>query len=132
VLKAKKFGIAFFGWMFFVTWASLSTFPDDGTPDIDIPHFDKLVHFCFYFGAAVLGTLFVRESFHKRAPLMQTLMYVILGAVAFGILIEVLQYNFTANREGDFYDALANTFGAIIGAWAMKLLFSDKRGLKWR
>lgn len=117
--------------MIFVTWSSLSSFPDDDMPNFDIPHFDKFVHFCFYFGAAVLGTFFVRETWHAKSSLAKTLVYVVLGAVAFGIGIEILQFTFTADREGDFYDALANTCGAITGAGAMKFLFSDKRGLKW-
>lgn len=132
VLKARKFSIAFLGWMIFVTWASLSTFSQDDTPKIDIPHFDKVVHFCFYFGAAVLGTLFARETWCGRSPLHKTLVYVVFGAAAFGILIELLQYNFTTDRQGDIFDALANTCGAMAGALGMKLLFSNKRGLNWK
>ncbi len=118
--------------MAFVTWASLSTFPDDGTPNIDIPNFDKVVHFCFYFGAAVLGTLFIRESFLGEFPLARTLIFVTLGAIIFGILIEVLQHSFTLDRQGDPFDALANSCGAILGALAMKWLFSRPKGLKWK
>lgn len=132
MLKARKFSIAFFAWMIFVTWASLSSFPDDDMPNINIPNFDKLVHFCFYFGAAVLGTLFAWETWHTKSPLVKTLVYIVLGAVAFGIGIEVLQYTLTTDRDGDFFDALANTCGAIAGAVAMKFLFSDKKGLKWK
>ncbi len=132
VLKTRKYAIAFFVWMAFVTWASLSTFPEDDTPDIDIPHFDKAVHFCFYFGAAVLGTLFIRETTHGKSPRIKTLIVAAVGAIFFGILIEVLQYSFTLNRQGDPLDALANSFGAIIGALAMNWLFSRPKGLKWK
>ncbi|MGB7394973.1 MAG: VanZ family protein [Pricia sp.] len=132
MLRTRKFTIAFFGWMTFVTWASLSSFPDDGTPTIDIPHFDKFVHFCFYLGAAVLGALFVREIARGRFPLVKTLILVVLGAIMFGIIIEVLQYTFTVDRMGDSMDALANSLGAIFGGSVTKWLFSWRNGLKWK
>jgi VanZ family protein len=118
--------------MAFVTWASLATFPDDGTPGIDIPHFDKVVHFCFYLGAVVLGTFFMREVSQGRAPLARTLVYVVVGAIVYGIVIEVVQYTFTLDRQGDSWDALANSLGALFGAMAMKWLFSRRSRLKWK
>ena len=132
MLNARKFSIAFFGWMIFVTWASLCTFPEDEASSINIPNFDKLVHFSFYFGAAVLGTLFVRKAWTGRPPLTKTLSYVVIGAAIFGIIIEFMQFYFTTDRHGDVLDALANTCGAIAGAATMKALFSNKRGLKWK
>jgi len=118
--------------MIFVAWASLSTFADEDTPGFDIPNLDKLVHFCFYFGAAVLGTFFIRERFQNSFSLPKALMYSVLIAVSFGVLMEILQYNFTSDRQGDIFDALANTCGAIAGAAVMKFFFSNKRGLKWK
>ena len=132
MLKRRKFAFAFFGWMAFVSWASLSTFPDDSTPGINIPHFDKVVHFGFYFGAAVLGTFFIRETSLGKFPLVKTLMLVALGTIIFGIIIEVLQYSFTLDRQGDLYDALANSCGAILGVLVMNRLFSRSKGLKWK
>ncbi len=118
--------------MALITWASLSTFSDDDTPDINIPHFDKVVHFSFYFGAAVLGTLFVRETMRDKPALAKTLVYVVSGAIIYGIIIELLQYTLTDDRQGDIFDALANSCGAIIGVLAMKWLFSKPKGLKWK
>lgn len=118
--------------MLFVAWASLSTFSKDDTPDFDIPNMDKLVHFCFYFGAAILGTFFIRERFQKTFSLAKALVYAVVMAVSFGILMEILQHNFTSDRQGDIFDALANTCGAIVGAVAIKCYFSNKRGLKWK
>ncbi len=132
MLKTRKYAIAFFVWMALVTWASLSTFSEDDTPDIDIPHFDKAVHFCFYFGAAVLGTFFIRETTHGILPRIKTLIIAAMGAIFFGILIEVLQYSFTLDRQGDSLDALANSCGAITGALAMNWIFSKSKGLKWK
>lgn len=118
--------------MVFVTYSSLATFPETGTPRIDIPHFDKLVHFVFYFIAAILATFFVRESTNGNFPFFRTLWLVAFGAIVFGIIIEVLQYTLTVDREGDLLDALANGLGAVFGTWAMKSFFSGKRRLKWK
>lgn len=117
--------------MIFVTWASFATFEDSDKPDIEIPHFDKFVHFCFYFGMAVLGTLFVYETVRKGIPLVKTLVVVTVFAIGFGILIEILQHNFTLQRQGDPMDAIANSCGAIVGSFAMKWLFSSGSRLKW-
>lgn len=52
--------------------------------------------------------------------------------VVYGIIIEVLQYTMTENREGDFLDAMANALGGFCGAIATKWYFSTQRGLKWK
>ncbi|HET8737058.1 MAG TPA: VanZ family protein [Pricia sp.] len=131
MLTTRKFSLLFFVWMVFVTWASLATFPDEGTPGIDIPHFDKVVHFCFYFVAAVLGALSVREIARGRTPITKTLVFVAFGVIVFGIIIEGLQYGYTTERQGDPYDIAANSLGAFGGAMALKWLFSGGSRLKW-
>ena len=40
---------------------------------------------------------------------------IVLFAVFYGIVIEVLQNLLTKNRQADFYDAVANTLGAVVG-----------------
>lgn len=132
VLKHRKFTIAFLIWMVFITYSSLATFPETDAPRIDIPHFDKLVHFVFYFVAAILATFFVRESTNGNFPFRKTLWFVVFGAIVFGIIIEALQYTVTVDREGDWLDACANSLGAVVGTWAMKSYFSSQRRLKWK
>jgi len=105
-----------------VTWASLATFPEEDTPDLGIPHFDKLVHFGFYFG----------EAMHDSPPLARTLIFVALGTIIYGIIIEVLQHTLTVDRQGDIFDVVANSLGAIIGVWVLNKLFSSPKGLKWK
>ena len=119
--------------MALVTYASLSSIEPDDDLDffIDIPHFDKVVHFGFYFGATVLGALFFNEKFRGRYSMPKALAYVALAAIFYGMLIEVLQHTLTTNRDGDFMDALANSCGALMGAWAVKWLFSRGSWLKW-
>ena len=132
MLRTNKFSLLFLVWMAFVTWASLATFHEKSAPGIDVPHFDKLVHFSFYFVAAVLGTLSVREIAHGRTPVTKTLVWVAFGVIVFGIIIEGLQYGYTPDRQGDLYDVVANSLGAIGGAAALKWLYSGGGGLKWQ
>lgn len=60
------------------------------------------------------------------------MVYMLLFAVIYGIIIEVLQYTWTVNRHGDILDALANTVGALLGIWVARILFSRKWSLKWK
>ncbi|CAM4277543.1 VanZ family protein [Zobellia roscoffensis] len=132
VLKNHKYTIAFVGWMMFVTFLSLASFSDTDTADIDIPNLDKVVHFSFYFGAAFLAVLFIKEITNGTIELRKAVFLAAIGAIIYGIIIEVLQYSFTADRHGDILDALANSVGAIFGSLAVKSLFSSERWLKWK
>jgi len=131
VPKSPFFTIAFFGWLAFVTYASLASFSDIDTSTFKIPFADKIVHFIFYFTAAVLGVFFVREQVKWTVTLGKTLLLIFLFTLVFGILIEVIQYNFTENREGDLFDALANGFGSLMGVLTSRFLFSKKGYFNW-
>ncbi len=118
--------------MVLITLLSLFSFPADDGPDIKIPHFDKLVHFIFYFVAAFLGSLFLRERTKGLIPLGKSILIVVLAVSLYGIIIEVLQDVYTTERSMELYDALANSLGALIGGGVIKFLFSGKRQLKWQ
>lgn len=118
--------------MVFVTFASLYSFEDTSVPIINIPHFDKIVHFTFYFVAAILGLLSFRIKIVQGVSLNKLTIVMLLSLIIFGIIIEVMQYGFTTSRTGDIFDALANTLGALIGVLTAKMLFSSKNGLNWK
>lgn len=123
--------MAWLAWLAFISYASLTSFEEDDTPSFNIPHLDKVVHFTFYFVAAVLMMFFLRERTSGKISLLRAIFISLLCSVAFGIIIEVLQHVLTADRQGDILDAIANTVGALVGVWAIKLLFSRTRRLKW-
>lgn len=131
VPKSPFFTIAFFGWLAFVTYASLASFSGMDTSSFNIPFADKIVHFIFYFTAAVLGVFSVREQVKWSVTLGKALLLLFFFTLVFGILIEVIQYNFTENREGDVFDALANGFGGLIGVLASRFLFSKNGFFNW-
>lgn len=118
--------------MVFITLLSLFSFSDMDVPNIDIPYVDKLVHFIFYFIAALLGCMFVREVTNGKVTVGKAIRIIVLCVTIYGIIIEVVQSNFTPDREGDVLDILANTLGALWGALAVKFIFSVRTQLKWR
>ena len=132
MLRERKFAIAFLGWMLFVTYSSLATFPETEASRINIPNLDKVVHFTFYFVAVILAVFSIREMTKGNFPLKKALLISVIGAIFFGIIIEVVQYSFTTDRHGDVFDALANSFGALVGGWVMKSFFWKQRRLKWK
>ena len=117
-----------------MTLASLLSFsfPDKDDSSFGLLHLDKIVHFIFYFITAVLGTLFLREITKGRNPMVPSIIKATIFAIIYGIVIEVLQEIGTTERSGDVLDAVANTLGAIAGAFFVKYFFSGKRQLKWR
>lgn len=131
VLKRPFFAIAFTSWMAFITFLSLTSFADVGTPAFNIPHLDKLVHLVFYFVAVVLGCLSLREYTRGAMALKSTLLRIILFTIIYGIIIEVIQGAVTVSRNADILDVLANSTGAFLGGLAINFIFSNKRGLKW-
>ena len=86
----------------------------------------------FYFVAAILATFFVRETTKGNFPIRKTFWFVALGAIIYGLIIEVLQHLITVDRKAEIFDALANSLGALVGVWLMNTIFSDKRRLKWK
>lgn len=132
MLKKHLFTISFIGWMMFVTFSSLFSFNDVNTSSLKIPHIDKAVHFTFYFVACILGVMFLRERSAGEMPLKKAIIVMFFITVTFGILMEVLQYNFAIHRTGDVFDGIANTIGSICGALLCKFYFAVNRRLTWK
>lgn len=122
--------LLFMGWMLFITVASLVRLDGLDTDGIRIPHADKLVHAVFYGGMVVFGVCMGFQ--YKPSPSIKSkLWFWVIAAVIYGMIIEVLQ-NQVFMRDGDVFDALANTFGALLGALSLSFLFNRLPGLKWK
>ncbi len=91
-------------------------------PFLNIPHFDKIVHFSLFF---VLCLLLIRPlkvlkwKPYLLAPLI---------AITMGGLLELGQRYLTSSRSSDFYDFLANTTGVLVSLLFYWLFIS---GRKW-
>ena len=93
-----------------ITYLSLtpgSTF--DKVPMINIPYFDKIVHFIMYFS---LMSVIIFEN-RKRIKDRWILILISLIPVCFGILMEILQSLLTTSRTGSLYDIVFNCAGVL-------------------
>jgi VanZ family protein len=101
----------------FITFALLT--PITGAPKIEFPFVDKMVHFIMNAGLFIVWSssiLSKRVGFSKT----HTLALLFLGALFYGILIEVLQGSFVATRGADVFDVVANIFGLFFGLFVVK------------
>jgi len=130
VVKNTIFKVLFISWMMFVTFFSLFSLSGVGTSRFNIPHMDKAVHFTFYSVMVVLGYLAMRSKTVQQAKRSKLLWYIVLFAVSYGIIIEVLQHVLTTDRHGDPLDALANSIGAFVGMFVIRFLFFRTPSLK--
>lgn len=95
-------------WTIVVLYLSLAHFRTGSAPRLSLPHTDKLVHFAMYF----IYTFFLLWETKKHQKLRYKIIIVVY-ATAFGILMEILQYQLTTYRSSDIYDAIFNSLGAI-------------------
>jgi len=73
---------------------------------------DKTYHFIAYF-LLMLSWLY---AFFKKKSFTQYVKYIIIGCIAFGIIIEILQGVTTTYRTFSFLDVVANTFGVVLAS----------------
>jgi VanZ family protein len=102
----RKFFYFALGWTFLIAFLSLVSFVK--MPPVSIPSKDKYAHFVFYFILTLSWMLSFKEVDNK-------FLFKIMGIIVmYGIIIEVLQGEFTVSREADVYDVLANSLGVFV------------------
>lgn len=88
--------------------------PLDG-PVVDLPHFDKLLHFASYLGLSLLFERGFPRHYKWKG---------LLGLIAYSALIELVQGQ-TAYRSASLADLVANSTGALsyllLQPWVYKL-----------
>ncbi|NNK11617.1 MAG: VanZ family protein [Flavobacteriaceae bacterium] len=131
MLKRYVTGTGFVGWMVGITILSLVSFEDETSLDLEIPYLDKIVHFTFYFIAAVLGLLFYKSLNERIISNFKRILIFLAALIVYGIIIEVLQSTFTTYRSGEITDVLANSAGALLGTFLIRAIFSGKTESKW-
>lgn len=92
-----------------ITLAVLSLVSDDSLPDFGTNYDDKIYHFLAY---ALLTFLWFKVfiNFNNSKPIL----FAFIISVVFGIIIEVLQGEFTVVRDPSIMDILANSVGVAI------------------
>ena len=104
-------------WTAIVAIACLASMNDVPKVDFEIKNFDKLVHCSFYALFAIFWFLYLQTIIASTA---KTFLIVFVLSVAFGIIIEICQANFTTSRQGDILDIVANTLGSLVGLAIIK------------
>jgi len=107
MLKKNMFSILLALLIMYLSLTPSSTF--DKVPVINIPDFDKIVHFIMYF---TLTSVIIFEN-RKRIKDKWILILISLIPVCFGILMEILQSLLTTSRTGSFYDIVFNCMGVL-------------------
>ena len=92
----------------YLSLASSDTFKK--VPLIDIPNFDKVVHFLMYFG---LMSVMIFEN-RRTIKSNKQLFLVALIPFFYGIIMELLQTTLTATRSCSFFDAVFNSVGILV------------------
>ena len=93
-------------------------------PKLEFEYFDKVAHLTAY---SFLTLSWFLALCLRKLKFLKSLLIAI-SITFYGIVIEVIQGNFTTNREADIYDVLTNTFGIILG-FGIFVLWIQKRKL---
>lgn len=86
-----------------------------------IPHADKLFHVIMYFSL----TIVVLVQYRHLTVKISTVVMMVLGAFAYGVIIEFLQRWLTSGRSFELADILFNLAG-IISATILFFLFRNR------
>ncbi len=89
---------------------------------LELLSFDKFVHASIFF---TLTCLWLIVCFKAGSLSSTTILLTIVGCVAYGGMLEVMQATIFSQRSGDWFDFIANTFGCLMGLW----FFSKKKKL---
>lgn len=89
-------------------------------PETGLSFEDKLFHFIAY---AMFTIIWFYALINNRVKLKKdsTIVVAVLIAVIYGIIIEVIQGQFTTNRVMEFNDIIANILGALFAGLMIKL-----------
>ena len=91
------------------------------------PNVDKIAHSIFYF---IFVVLWYKHMLFKGLKDRKYKLYLVITAILLGVAIELAQEFCTTNRQGDFFDALANTIGCFLGIIMVSLLYKKETSAK--
>ena len=100
--------------------------PPSSVSKIDIPHLDKLVHFCMYFGFSSILWFEFFKSKDSKTPKSKCLIHASLFPILMSGIIELLQEYCTSYRGGDWLDFLANSLGVVVATVLFYFYLSKK------
>jgi len=108
LLVLRKFALPI-AVIYSITLSILSLISVKGLPSFGTDYDDKLFHILAYFVLTMVWYLALGLNQNKRK-----IVYIALGCIAFGIIIETIQGKLTLHRVWDLLDIVANLIGVII------------------
>jgi VanZ family protein len=113
LLVLKKASLVFaIGWTIIIAFLCLVKVNDLPSLGISISSVDKYFHVTFYF---VFTMLWGFHSWKKQGKIeIKKIRNIFLISIGYGILIEIMQEEFTTTRHADIMDVAANSTGALI------------------
>ncbi len=114
VTKPRLWLALFLLWMtlLWVLSSSSKVSPQEGP---QIPHFDKIAHFGYFFGGGIILSTWLLLKHSTRSSALTRYLAPIVFFAIFGLIDEYHQ-TFTPGRSGnDVYDWLADFFGSFVG-----------------
>jgi len=109
---AKTLLVAGLVYTFIITVAFLS--PAAEVPKVNIPSLDKVFHMLIHCVLSFIWLWFAFSS-NKYHISLKTVIVVLVLCFSYGIAIELIQHWFTASRQFDLLDVLANGIGSLLG-----------------
>ncbi|HPR60861.1 MAG TPA: VanZ family protein [Prolixibacteraceae bacterium] len=108
-------------WYALLIYALLT--PSEKLPKImPFEHFDKVVHWGFFFGLSILLIASILKNNNYGRSYFWSGIITLISGIAF----ELLQEATTASRTGSISDALANTLGMFCGILCYQMLIRNK------
>lgn len=92
---------------------------------LNIPHFDKWVHFGIFMLFVVLWCWAVSLK-KPQTKILKKFLLITTAGIALGYLLELVQKYFVPNRDYDLWDVLADSIGAISGLLISLKVFIKK------
>lgn len=109
---------ALIAWVVVVFFMHIVPVDPEKARSIQIPHFDKLVHFTLFF---VLSILAIQRRFtHNNATSKWVFARIILLCCAYGIALEWIQPLMGTHRSSDLLDGAADATGVMLGAFCFR------------
>ncbi|WP_394348860.1 VanZ family protein [Aequorivita antarctica] len=106
--------------IFYTCFISVLFFiPSQDLPKVQFSALDKIVHSLIYFILVNLWMLYlyIKNDFQFNN---KWILILLLSALLYGIIIEILQGLLTISRSADIFDVAANFIGSLIGIFFFK------------
>jgi len=114
----KYYGLTILWALFIFVMCTIKLGPISESP-MFFPGFDKMVHCGFAFVLVVLWSDgYSRQHLHAGITYKRLAVYLVL-TLAYGGLIELLQWKVFTWRDGDWNDFFADTIGGAMGAFSV-------------